>query len=259
MDALGGVGVLVTRPAHQAAPLCRLLESHGATVVRMPAIDIKPGIDTGLLKTRLASPEAFDLVIFTSANAVRFGVALLESHPTVKLAAIGPATARALEASGFQVAAVPPSAHDSEHLLGHPALAHVDGKRVLIVKGLNGRETLQDELARRGAHVTVAEVYRREPARYSAAELAALQAQFAAGDIQIVTATSAEIAASVLVMATPALRLAFGRATWLVPGTRVAHALRENGLTAPIVQAASALDQDLVAALIRWRSSESGA
>jgi len=62
-------------------------------------------------------PEAFDLVIFTSANAVRFGVALLESHPTVKLAAIGPATARALERR-FSSGRGAPSAHDSNIFSG---------------------------------------------------------------------------------------------------------------------------------------------
>ena len=60
-------------------------------------------------------------------------------------------------------------------------------------------------------------------------------------------------------MATPALRGEFERAHWLVPGERVAHGLRELGLSAPLLQADSAEDQDLVAALIRWRSSVSGA
>jgi hypothetical protein len=46
---------------------------------------------------------------------------------------------------------------------------------------------------------------------------------------------------------------------WLVPGARVAGALRERGVTAPILQADTAEDQDLVAAIIRWRSSVSGA
>jgi hypothetical protein len=55
------------------------------------------------------------------------------------------------------------------------------------------------------------------------------------------------------------LRTEFERAHWLVPGGRVAAGLRELGLQAPLLKADSAEDQDLVAALVRWRSSVSGA
>jgi hypothetical protein len=60
-------------------------------------------------------------------------------------------------------------------------------------------------------------------------------------------------------MAGPALRREFERVHWLVPGARVAAGVRECGLSAPLLQAESAEDQDLVAALVRWRSSASGA
>jgi uroporphyrinogen-III synthase len=130
---------------------------------------------------------------------------------------------------------------------------------VLIVKGVGGREFLQHELSRRGAQVVLAEVYRREPTPHDAAALADLAAQFAAGGIQIITATSAEIAAGLVSAATPALRREFDRAHWVVPGARVAAALREHGLTAPVLQAETARDQDLVAAIVRWRASVSGA
>jgi hypothetical protein len=51
----------------------------------------------------------------------------------------------------------------------------------------------------------------------------------------------------------------FDRVHWLVPGARVAGAVRERGVTAPILLADSAEDQDLVAAIVRWRSNVSGA
>jgi hypothetical protein len=44
-----------------------------------------------------------------------------------------------------------------------------------------------------------------------------------------------------------------------VPGERVAAGIRERGIRAPILQAESAEDHDLVSALVRWRSSVSGA
>jgi uroporphyrinogen-III synthase len=321
MLALQGVGVLVTRPEQQALPLCRLLEAAGATALRFPVIDIKPEVDAAELRARLGPIDAFDLVVFTSANAVRFGAPLLASLRTPprrhqsavqvaaiapalaqaleqsgpQLAAIGPATAQALEQSGPQLAAIGPAtaqaleqsgpllaaigpataqaleqfgyrvtvasvgAFDSENLLMQPAFAQLAGRHVLIVKGVGGRELLQREISRRGAHVAIAEVYRREPTPHPDAALAALAAQFAAGAIQVITATSAEIAAGLAGSATPALRREFDRVRWVVPGARVAAALREHGVTAPVLQADTARDQDLVAAIARWRASVSGA
>ena len=77
--------------------------------------------------------------------------------------------------------------------------------------------------------------------------------------MQVITATSLEIGAALLKLAPLKLRSEFERAHWLVPGERVASGLRELGLKAPLLQADSAEDQDLAAALIRWRSSVSEA
>ncbi|MDP9012818.1 MAG: uroporphyrinogen-III synthase [Pseudomonadota bacterium] len=255
MLPLQGVGVLVTRPEQQATSLCRLLESNGALAVRLPAIDIEPVGNGDELRQRLGTPDAFDLIIFTSANAVRFGVALLEQRRDLTLAAIGPATARALDQAGYRVAVTPAGGFDSESLLSHPMLAHVAGRRVLLIKGLHGRELLRDELTLRGAQVIVADVYGRARIRHSAATLDALAARLSAGEIHIITATSAEIAVSLLDMATPRLRREFARMHWLVPSARVAVAVRGRGVAAPILQANTADDQDLLSAILRWRSS----
>jgi len=256
---LQGVGVLVTRPELQATPLCRLLESAGALALRLPVIDIRPVADASSLRLEVGAIEAFDLVIFTSANAVRFGSALLDRERDVMLAAIGPATARALGEAGYRVAVSPRGGFDSESLLLHPVLAHPTGRRILLIKGMNGRNLLETQLTQRGAHVVVADVYKRERASHSTATLEALEGEFAAGRIQVITATSVEIGAGLLDIATPALHRNFDRVHWLVPGDRVAAALRERGVSGPILRASTAEDQDLVAAVVRWRSSVSGA
>ena len=257
--SLQGVGVLVTRPEQQATPLCSLLESAGALVLRLPVIDIRPAADASGLRLAVGAIEAFDLVIFTSANAVRFGSPLLDKRRDVMLAAIGPATARALGEAGYRVAVTPNGGFDSESLLLHPVLAHPAGRRILLIKGVNGRNLLETQLIQRGAQVVVADVYKRERASPSAATLEALEGEFAAGRIQVVTATSVDIAAGLLDIATPALRRDLDRVHWLVPGDRVAAALHERGVSGPILRASTAEDQDLVAAVVRWRSSVSGA
>lgn len=256
---LQGVGVLVTRPEQQAAPLCALLAAQGATAIRLPVIDIVPAGDVRELGARLKAEPPFDFLIFTSANAVRFGAALIPLLPGAGLAAIGPATARALAEAGHRPTLMPAGRFDSESLLQVPDLANLAGRRVLIVKGMLGRELLQEELVRRGAQVAIAEVYRRERTMHDPATIVAIAAKMRAGEIQIVTATSAEIGAALLAIPHPALRRELDRVHWVVPGSRVAADLRDGGLEAPILHADSAEDHDLLVAIIRWRSSVSGA
>jgi uroporphyrinogen-III synthase len=257
MLPLHGIGVLVTRPRHQATPLCRLLEAQGALALRFSAVEIEPLEPHRELAARLGDLDQFGVIIFSSANAVRYGAALLDQRRNLALAAIGPATARALNQAGYRVAIQSTQGADSESLLRHPRLDAVGGERILLVKGSHGRELLEQELVRRGAEVTVAEVYRRECARPSEAELGALEARFAAREIHVVTATSVEIAENLLALATPKLRRAFDSVHWVVPSARVARSLTEGGLKGPSLLARSAEDQDLVSALTSWRARES--
>ena len=259
MTALRGVGVLVTRPEYQAMPLCRALEAEGAAAFRLPAIDILPTADRRTLLARTGNLDAFDLIVFVSANAVRFGASLLEQKRNLTLAAVGPATARALNQAGYRVSIVPRGGYDTENLLAHPRFQHLTGQTVLLVKGSGGRELLEAIMALRGATVEVAEVYQRRPAMPAAAELEVLVREFDAGAIHALTATSLAIVESLLASATVELRAHFERVCWLVPSTRIAEGVRGFGVGAPLLQAASAEDHDLVAALIRWRSSASGA
>lgn len=253
MPPLHGVGVLVTRPEQQAAPLCRLLEARGAQAFPFPTITIRPAAERRTLAAGLGPIANFDRIVFTSANAVRFGSALLEDRRDLTLAAIGPATARALNQAGYRVALQPTERIDSEGLLALPAFERVAGSRVLIVKGAGGRDLLEGELTRRGAQVATVEVYVREPVRPAAGDLARLEGWLRGDLVQVITATSAEVGAHLLALGAPALRAQLANRIWLVPGARVAAALREHGLAAPLLVAASAEDQDLVAALVAWR------
>jgi uroporphyrinogen-III synthase len=254
MAPLHGIGVLVTRPEQQATPLCRLLQAQGAETLRLPAIDIRPLPDSS---ARIGTLDAFDIIVLTSANAVRYGAALLEARPDSVLAAIGAATARALREHGYDVTLEPDGGFSSEALLAHPGLEHLTAKRVLLIKGADGRPMLERELRRRGASVIGIDVYERVPASPSAGDLAAAQAAFTAGRLQVITATSLDIGKRLLEIVPDELRAQFQKALWLVPGERVAAGLRDLGLNAPMLTAASAEDHDLLAALLRWRSSES--
>ena len=101
--------------------------------------------------------DQYQHVIFISSNAVHFGMALIEDHwPQLPLGltwyAIGGATAAKLEHFGIE-AITPGSVMTSEGLLALSLLQNVRDQRVLIVKGQGGRDTLAQELTRRGALV----------------------------------------------------------------------------------------------------------
>jgi len=102
-----------------------------------------------------------DWAIFISTNAVQFCFEKIKVWPeSIRVAAVGQATANALRQQGVRVDEVPLFA-SSEDLLNLEAMQHVHDKTILLVKGENGRELLADTLTQRGAIMRPLEVYRR--------------------------------------------------------------------------------------------------
>lgn len=242
-------------------PLCRLLEAAGARSYRLPAVDIRSSGNREALRASLGPLQDFAVIIFQSANAVRYGSALLEQQRDLNLAAVGPATLRALNQAGYRVPILPNEGFDSEGLLAHPRLKNLRGQRVLIIRGAGGRELLEQVLEERGAAVTACAVYERHPSKPDAKSLAAVGKLLEAGALHVITATSLEIGTSLLALraANPLQLEPLAHLHWLVPSQRIAAGLQAQGLDAPLILAESAEDQALVDALLRWRSSASGA
>src|SRR5215470_20199279 len=115
VTALRAKRVLVTRASTQAHDLVTRLQALGAVPIVLPVIDIVPPADNyTALDAALRQLPTFDWVVFTSPNGVihvwqRLTVLGMEAHglATVRLAAIGPATAAALASHGLQAVAVP--------------------------------------------------------------------------------------------------------------------------------------------------------
>ncbi len=185
---LAGIGVLVTRPARQADELIRAVEARGGRVHAFPVIDIVPraAADIAADAKALRPP---DIVIFVSANAVRYGLSAFAGNDA-QFAAVGPATAAAVASAGGHADIVPSAGYDSEHLLAEDSLKHVAGKTVTIVRGQSGRELLAETLRHRGAHVQYLSVYRREKHRFTAAELSAVEDAWRSGGIDAVVVMS---------------------------------------------------------------------
>ena len=158
--------VLLTRPKGENESLRALLLGHGVDILIRPLIELSPVEVRTATKQLLMNIDQQDVIIFVSKNSVRYTLPLLEIYwPQWPVAptwlAVGSGTASELAVFGIR-ADYPPVA-GTEGLLELPVLRTVSGDKILIVRGVGGRELLANKLTRRGAEVTYLEVYRRSP------------------------------------------------------------------------------------------------
>lgn len=226
MSSLAGVRVLVTRPAHQAENLCRLIEAEGGTAVRLPLLAIEPSTHVAEARRLLAAPR--QLWIFTSSNAVRYAVPLVSGTWPARLAAVGPGTAAALAVAGHADAATPLTGASSEALLALPELQSIAGSSILIVTGEGGLDVLARGLAGRGAAVERAQVYRRVPLPYPPDAVAG-----ALRGIDVIVITSGEALEHLVRLTPDATRNTLLKKRLVVPGGRVVEKARELGFVQP--------------------------
>ncbi len=242
---LAGQGVLITRPAHQAESLCKLVAAAGGRPIPFPVLRIEPVGDPTWVRNRLAQPV--ELLIFISRNAVEFSLPLFPEGrlPTApKLAAIGRATAEALTQAGRAPDLVP-ERYDSESLLALPELQDLRGQRVTIVRGEGGRPLLGKTLQARGAIVRYAQPYRRVRPNL---DVQALLGDYAR-EVQLLTATSNEVLENLVAILGPAHRAQLVATPLAVFSPRTAQKARELGFQRVAV-AERADDAGLVAALV---------
>lgn len=245
-----GLGVLVTRPEGQADGFCRLIEEEGGTVHRFPVLSIAPPADETPLEALIDRLESFDLAIFISLNAVEWAMRAIDRRgalpDALKLAVIGPTTARALEQHGRSADLMPEPPYNSESLLALPEMRAIAGKRVVIFRGEGGREHLANTLRERGATVEYAEAYRRVRPRHDPAPL--LRA-WRDGAIQVVTATSNEALLNLVEMVGEEGRRYLLETPLVVVSERNAALARELGFTFDPMVAQEAGDAAMAAAI----------
>ena len=169
---LRGVRVLVGRARHQAGALSAELRKHGALVIEIPFIEIRKPRSFKPLDSALRNLHTYDWLILTSVNGVEamwermtsLGLSLdgnRERHHSqrdgLRIAAIGPATKKAIEQRGTRVDVVPKE-YVAESVV-RSLKSKVKGKRVLLVRAKIARDVIPQELRRAGAQVDVVEAY----------------------------------------------------------------------------------------------------
>jgi uroporphyrinogen-III synthase len=231
---LAGIGVVVTRPAHQAQALARLIEESGGRAILFPAIEIRDVENLGPFMQIVDRLEEFDLAIFISPNAIERAVGLIRSRrtlpPGLRLATIGGGGVRALAAHGIAGAIAPQGRYDSEALLEVPEVA--GAKRVVIFRGEGGRELLGEDLKARGARVEYAECYRR---RRPELDPAPLRDAWARQALHAVTVTSSEGLRNLFEMIGSAGRERLQQTPVFAPHPRIAEAARALAVRTVVV------------------------
>lgn len=250
LQPLADMTILVTRPEGQGEGLARLIAEAGGRPLLAPLLAIAPVESPAEAQQRLAALSSWDWLVFVSANAVRQSLRLVpwagQRPPGTRLAAVGEATAAALEQAGLAVDLIPYPDFNSETLLADPRLAEVSGQRILIVRGRGGREHMADVLRQRGAEVDYADVYRRVPvaAEIFAPALAAWQE----GDLAAVVVTSGEALSHLAELLRGAALADRERPTLIVPGARIAGLARTLGWSQVMI-AEQASDEAIVQSL----------
>lgn len=171
---LDGWYVISTRPLGQHGGVRRSAAKFGAatfalSTLRLQSMDAKPA-----LRQALRCPR----VVVTSPAAARFANAqvALASTPGQCWFALGAGSAAVLQRCGVNPVLVPEHGADSESLLALDQLHQIRGEQIGLITAPGGRGLLESELQARGATVIIAEVYRRQAQRPSAARLRALDA-----------------------------------------------------------------------------------
>ncbi len=230
---LFGKRILVARPAAQAATVVSRLLELGAQPVLAPTIDILPPADWTEVDRALARIHEFDWIVFTSVNGVNFLLNRLwetggdlRRIGSVKLAAIGDGTSRALAAFHLRADLIP-GAFRAE-ALAETLKPHVSGKRVLWARASRGRDVLPMKLREAGANLEELVVYRNVDVRALDGEVIR---QIESGEIDWICLSSPSIARALHRMLPLAARDQIGKTTRIASISPVTSAAaRELGL-----------------------------
>jgi uroporphyrinogen III methyltransferase/synthase len=254
---LFGQRVLVTRTQTQASALAAKLRALGAEAVELPTIEIVPPEDWGPLDRAIESLPTCQWIVFTSVNGVEFtwerlreaGLDARALHGA-KLAAIGPATAGALQTRGLHPDYVPPK-YVAEAIAA--GLGDVRGQRILLPRADIARPVLADLLRQGGAQVVEVAAYRTLQPQMDANGLGAVL-----GDISVATFTSSSTVRNLAAMARESnldLVQALAGATIACIGPITARTAQDLGLPVHVMAQEYTID-GLVAALIQHFSRE---
>ena len=184
--------IVITRAKEQAGEFSERHRGLGAEVIEFPTILIRPPESYEELDKAIFQLSQYEWVIFTSVNGVKAFFERLESQKkdesaflNVKICAIGPATAMALNDYGLAVDLIPEK-FQAEGILESWKGVSLIGQHILLPRAVVAREVLPEELRKAGALVNVVSAYRTVPAK----GMEIVREEILDGAINVVTFTS---------------------------------------------------------------------
>ena len=225
--------LIVTRPAAQAQGWVEGLRALGLDAQALPLIDIAALNDPAPVHAAWRAMAGLSLVVFVSANAVaQFFAARPDDAPWpggLAAGSTGPGTTAALQSAGvdrIEAPAADAPQYDSEALWSRLSSWPWAGRRVLVVRGEDGRDWLAEQLRASGAEVAFVAAYRRQRPRLDAPSSALLAAALAAPAQHLWVFSSSEALTHLQALAPDA---DWSRASAVASHPRIAEAARRAG------------------------------
>ena len=187
--------ILATRATGQSSSFTTLLSGQGATVIELPALEIRPPSSWAALDRALEHLSGFDWLVLTSANAVTFFLDRLLAQgydlrqlASLKLAVVGKKTASVLASRGLKADFIPTSYVADALVEEFPV--PLAGLRILFPRvETGGRDGLGKEFTAQTATVTEVAAYESGcPQAMASGAAAALQQ----GQVNVVTFASSK-------------------------------------------------------------------
>jgi uroporphyrinogen-III synthase len=187
-SVLAGIGIAVTRGEGGDGPLSLVLKERGARVLDWGSIGFAPPEDLCPLLSAIVRIWDYDWICFSSPRAVEAVVSRVVVPPEgVKMAAVGPSTAAALEGAGWPVHRVPAEGSGEGLVEAFRAAGDSQDARVFFPASAIAGEAIPDGLARLGAEVDRMTAYRMVTLPLDGA---ACRTAVEAGEVQVVTFAS---------------------------------------------------------------------
>lgn len=157
-----GRGVILTRPIGYNSEFMHRITDAGYHGVERPLLTIEEVVPDDLSKARVVNLDQYDVVVFVSRNAVRYGMPHLTGRwpqwpEALRWCAVGVQTADELQR--YDLNAIYPENEGAQGLLS--AMDWQGADKVLIVRGKGGLATLRDGLEAQAITVDYLEVYER--------------------------------------------------------------------------------------------------
>jgi len=220
--------VLLTRPQGRNQAMVQALQSKGIEYIVTPLLHIAP-IQTLPSECETQLFLHADIIIFISTNAVKFAAQSLQGlwPDQAQFIAVGDASFEALTRLGIQAQTAPSDCQQTEGLLRLDALQHIQDKKIVIVRGDGGRETLAESLTIRGAKVSYWQVYHRT----SPPLAPVIVTQWQDAKLDTIIVTSGEILDNLVKLVPKELFAWLQACHIIVPSSRVQQQALAYGLT----------------------------